>query len=92
MCKALRSHVGADEPGEGNLAEQALERAALAHPLAAKISARHAALAPAQDGVVGAVGAIPGAAVSAAFDERQLAFPPIGAARLPTVGRKCVRG
>jgi predicted RNA-binding Zn ribbon-like protein len=73
LVALLKSHVGADDPGEVRLAEDALGRAALDHPLAPRIGVRRAALAPAQDGVAGAAGAILGAAAAVAFDEREWA-------------------
>lgn len=73
LVALLKSHVGASDPGEVRLAEEALARAALAHPLAPRIGARRAALAPAQGGVPGAVGAILAAAAAVAFDEREWA-------------------
>jgi predicted RNA-binding Zn ribbon-like protein len=73
LVALLKSHVGADGPDEVHLAEAELGRAALAHPVAPRIGARRAALAPAQAGVAGAVGAILGAAAAVAFDEREWA-------------------
>ena len=71
LVALLKAHAGAGEPGEADQAEAILGRMAQAHPLAAQLGARRAALAPTQAGVPGAIGAIVAAAAAVAFDERE---------------------
>jgi predicted RNA-binding Zn ribbon-like protein len=71
LVALLKAHAGADDPGEADLAEAELRRAALAHPLAPQIGVSGAVLVPAQGGVSGAMAAILGAAAAVALDQRE---------------------
>jgi predicted RNA-binding Zn ribbon-like protein len=70
LVTVLKAHVGLEDPAEDRVAQEVLDRAAAAHPLAPKIAASGARFVPSQQGTAGALGAVLADAATAALDEK----------------------